>query len=108
MFGMSTNDCGRSSRFLWRSTWIDELGYLSYDGGDADLLFEVVSRRHAARKSIAMTTNLALSDWRVVFPRATRTVVLVDRLTHRADIVHIEGKSWRRKEAQERRQRRDE
>lgn len=86
---------------------IDELGYLSYDSRAADLLFEVVSRRHAAGKPIALTTNLAFADWTQVFPNATSTVALVDRLTHRADIVVIEGKSWRHKEAKERIDRRD-
>jgi len=81
---------------------VDELGYLSYDSRAADLLFEVVSRRHDSRKPIVLTTNLAFADWPTVFPNATCTVALVDRLTHRADIVHIEGQSWRRKEAQER------
>ena len=80
----------------------DELGYLSYDNRAADLLFEIISRRHAAHKPIVLSTNLAFKDWTTVFPHATCTVALVDRLTHRADIIHIEGNSWRRKEALER------
>jgi len=82
--------------------FIDELGYLSYDSRAADLLFEVVSRRHATRKPIVLSTNLAFKDWATVFPHATCTVALVDRLTHRADIIRITGESWRKKEAQER------
>jgi hypothetical protein len=35
-----------------------------------------------------------------VAPRPTTS--LVDRLTHRADVIHIQGDSWRRKEARER------
>jgi DNA replication protein DnaC len=85
---------------------IDELGYLSYDSRAADLLFEVVSRRHEARRPIVMTTNLAFVDWPTVFPNATCTVALVDRLTHRADVLNIEGDSWRHKEARERAARR--
>ena len=81
---------------------IDELGYLSYDTRAADLLFEVVSRRHEARRPILLSSNLAFSDWPTVFPSATCTVGLVDRLTHRADIVRIEAPSWRRKESKER------
>jgi DNA replication protein DnaC len=80
----------------------DELGYLSYDNRAADLLFEIVSRRHAARKPIVLSTNLAFKDWTTVFPHATCTVALVDRLTHRADIIHLQGDSWRKKEALER------
>ena len=82
---------------------IDELGYLSYDNRAADLLFEVVSRRYASGKPIALSTNLAFSDWNTVFPHATCTVALIDRLTHRADIIQVTGNSWRRKEAKERR-----
>jgi DNA replication protein DnaC len=86
----------------------DELGYLSYDNRAADLLFEVISRRHAAQKPVVMTTNLAFVDWNQVFPNATCTVALVDRLTHRADVIAIKGESWRHKEALERRARRHE
>ena len=81
---------------------VDELGYLSYDNRAADLLFEVVSRRHEAQRPIAMSSNLAFTDWPTVFPSATCTVALVDRLTHRADIAQIDGPSWRCKESKER------
>lgn len=87
---------------------IDEVGYLSYDSRAADLLFEVVNRRYEANKSVALTTNLAFKDWTTVFPNATCTVALVDRLCHRADILKIEGDSWRKKEATERQERRTE
>ncbi len=80
----------------------DELGYLAYDNTAADTLFELVSRRHEARKPLIVTTNLAFKDWGTVFPHATCTVALVDRLTHHADIINIDGPSWRRKEAGER------
>lgn len=81
---------------------VDELGYLSYDSRAADLLFDIVTRRYQRGRSIGLTTNLAFKDWTTVFPHATCTVALVDRLTHRADIIKVEGQSWRRKEAQER------
>lgn len=84
---------------------VDEVGYLSYDNRAADLLFEIVTRRYEAGKSMALTTNLAFKDWTTVFPHATCTIALVDRLTHRADILKIEGHSWRRKEALERQHR---
>jgi DNA replication protein DnaC len=80
---------------------IDELGYLSYDDRHADLLFEVVSRRHG-RKSIVLTTNKPFKEWSEVFPNASCVVALVDRLIHKAEIVSIEGESYRLKEAKER------
>jgi DNA replication protein DnaC len=68
---------------------IDELGYLSYDSRAADLLFDIVTRRYELGRSLALTTNLAFKDWTTVFPHATCTVALVDRLTHRADIIKV-------------------
>jgi DNA replication protein DnaC len=83
---------------------VDELGYLSYDNRFADLLFEVVSRRYEAKRSTVITTNKPFAEWSDVFPNAACVVTLVDRLMHRADIIQIEGESYRLKEAKERSQ----
>ena len=80
---------------------IDEVGYLSYSNRHADLLFELVSRRYQ-HKSTVVTTNKAFADWGEVFPNAACVVSLVDRLMHRAEVVRIEGESYRAKEAHER------
>lgn len=80
---------------------IDEVGYLSYDQRSADLLFQVVSRRYE-KKSIIVTTNLAFSDWDSVFPGATSVVSLVDRLIHHSEITLIEGDSYRKHQAEQR------
>jgi len=81
---------------------IDEVGYLSYSPRYADLLFEIVTRRHDAEKPVLVTTNKAFNDWNEVFPHAACTVTLVDRLIHRSEIIEIEGESYRLKEAKER------
>jgi DNA replication protein DnaC len=81
---------------------IDEVGYLSYNARYADLLFEVVTRRYELQRPILLSTNKAFGEWNQVFPNAACVVALVDRLLHRAEIVTIEGKSYRFKEAQER------
>jgi len=80
---------------------IDELGYLSYDHRHADLLFEVISRRYLKVPTL-ITTNKPFSEWNEVFPNATCVVTLIDRLTHRAELVQIEADSYRLKEAKER------
>lgn len=80
---------------------IDEVGYLSYSNRHADLLFELVSRRYQ-HKSTVITTNRAFAEWGEVFPNAACVVSLVDRLMHRAEVVRIEGESYRAKEARER------
>lgn len=80
---------------------IDEVGYLSSSARHADLLFEVINRRYQHR-SIVLTTNKVFSEWNEVFPSAGCIVTLIDRLIHKAEILKIEGESYRAKEAQER------
>lgn len=78
---------------------IDELGFLAFDNRNADLLFQVVSRRYE-KKSLVLTTNLAFGDWHTVFPSATCATALVERVVHHADIVKIEGDSYRLRESE--------
>jgi DNA replication protein DnaC len=80
---------------------IDEVGYLSYSNRHADLLFELVSRRYE-QASTLITTNRPFGEWNQVFPNAACVVSLVDRLVHHAEILRLEGESYRFKEAQER------
>ena len=80
---------------------VDEVGYLSYNSRYADLLFEVVTRRYEARKPIVLTTNKAFAEWSEVFPHAACVVTLVDRLTHRAEVIDITADSYRSKESKE-------
>jgi DNA replication protein DnaC len=80
---------------------IDELGYLSYDDRQGDLLFEVVSKRHE-KSPIVLTTNKPFAEWNEVFPNSSCVTALVDRLVHRAEIIAIEGESYRAKEAKDR------
>ena len=80
---------------------IDEVGYLSYDSRYADLFFEVITRRYQ-RNPVIITTNKPFSEWTKVFPNAGCVVTLVDRLMHKAELLKLEGKSYRFKEAEER------
>jgi len=80
---------------------IDEVGYLESSSRHADLLFEIVTRRDGER-SIVLTTNKPFAAWNEMFPSAGCTVSLVDRLTHKAEILEIRADSYRAKEAKER------
>jgi DNA replication protein DnaC len=79
---------------------MDEIGYLAFDAANADLLFQVITMRYE-KKSLVLTTNLAFSDWPSIFPTATSAIALIDRIVHHADVIPIEGKSWRLREAEE-------
>ena len=78
---------------------IDEVGYLSYDNRNADLLFQIVSRRYE-HKSIVLTTNLTFTEWPTIFPNAACAIALIDRTVHHADVIAIEGDSYRRRDAE--------
>jgi DNA replication protein DnaC len=80
---------------------IDEIGYLSYGTRHADLLFEIINRRYE-RKPTIITTNRPFAEWPEVFPNAACVVSIVDRLVHHAEILVIEGESYRMREAKER------
>ena len=78
---------------------IDEIGFLAFDNRNADLLFQVVSRRYE-KKSLVLTTNLLFRDWHTIFPNATCATALIDRVVHHADVISIEGESYRAREAE--------
>jgi DNA replication protein DnaC len=80
---------------------IDEVGYLSYTARAGDLMFQVINKRHE-KSSTILTTNVAFKDWPQIFPGAACVVALIDRLTHRAEIVPVEGASYRMREASDR------
>jgi DNA replication protein DnaC len=77
---------------------LDEVGYLPIDQRGADLLFQVISLRYE-RGSIVLTTNKAFKQWPSIFNGdSTITSAVLDRLLHHAEIVLIEGTSFRMKD----------
>ncbi len=77
---------------------IDELGYLPINQQGADALFQVVSQRYE-RASTILTTNRKFKEWPKTFNSdSVLTSALLDRLLHRAEVVVIEGPSYRQKD----------
>jgi DNA replication protein DnaC len=77
---------------------LDEIGYLPQDSRSADLLYNVISRRHERRSTI-ISTNLAFKQWNQVFPGAACVAALVDRFAQHCYVIDIDGDSWRQKSA---------
>ena len=73
---------------------LDELGYLPCDSRAADILYNIVSRRHE-QKSTVISTNLAFKEWKGVFHGAACVVALVDRFAQHCHKVDIDADSWR-------------
>lgn len=76
---------------------VDELGYLSFDEGGAELIFNLLSNR-IGKGSTIITTNLTFDRWQECFKDPTLTGALVDRLAYKAHVVDMRGESYRMKQ----------
>lgn len=75
----------------------DEFGYVSFDRQSAEMLFNHLSLRTGIKSTI-ITTNLSFERWGEIFGDTVLTAAMVDRLTHKAHIVNMNGESFRVKE----------
>lgn len=77
---------------------IDELGYLPVDRKGADTLFQVICKRYE-KAPVILTTNKPFKKWPEIFANdSTLTSAVLDRLLHHAEVITIEGKSYRMKD----------
>lgn len=84
----------------WDLVVCDEFGYVSFDKAGSEMLFNHLSLR-AGRKSTIITTNLGFERWEEIFGDALLTAALVDRMTHKAYLVNMNGESYRLKETKQ-------
>ena len=80
---------------------IDEIGYVPFSEKGAQFFFQVVAQSYE-RQSLIMTTNLDFSHWPQVFGSEQLTGALLDRLTHHAHILAMNGESFRFRESMSR------
>jgi DNA replication protein DnaC len=87
---------GRLHQRLQRASLliVDELGFVPFDRTGGELLFNLLAERHG-RKSTAITTNLAFSEWVQVFGDEKLTTALLDRIAERSHILTTKGHSYR-------------
>jgi DNA replication protein DnaC len=80
---------------------LDELGYVPFSKTGAELLFDVISRTYE-RTSVIVTTNLPFEQWTDVCGSERLTGALLDRLTHRVNIIEANGQSYRLRQSKHR------
>jgi DNA replication protein DnaC len=73
---------------------IDEFGFVPFDRAGGELLFNLLSERHAKRSTV-ITTNLKFSEWVQVLGNGKLTTALLDRLGGRAQVLTTSGPSYR-------------
>ncbi|MBP5906578.1 TIGR00645 family protein [Streptomyces sp. LBUM 1478] len=71
---------------------VDEVGYLPFDTDTARLVFQLIAHRYE-RASLVVTSDRPLGRWDEILGGAAPAVV--DRLAHHAEIVRLEGDSYR-------------
>lgn len=73
---------------------LDEVGYLPLDREDANRFFQLVNRRYT-KGSMIVTSNKRVSEWAELFGEEALAAAILDRLLHDAEILTINGPSYR-------------
>ena len=77
---------------------IDEIGYLPLAREQANLFFQVVSKRYE-KGAMILTSNLTFGSWDHAFAGdPVLTAAMLDRLLHHSTVVSIQGESYRLKD----------
>ena len=76
---------------------IDEIGYTSLSALQANQLFDLVRERYE-RGSTILTSNTSFAQWGKLMNDEVLATALLDRLLHHAEVLTINGKSYRMKD----------
>jgi DNA replication protein DnaC len=73
---------------------IDEVGYTRLAPEQARVLFDLVAARYE-RASTVLTSNLSFAEWGALLGDEVLATALLDRLLHHAEVITINGRSYR-------------
>jgi DNA replication protein DnaC len=76
---------------------IDEIGYTRLSPKQAQLLFELVNARYEVG-SLLLTSNKSFTEWGPLLGDEVLASALLDRLLHHAEVLAINGPSYRMKD----------
>jgi DNA replication protein DnaC len=83
---------------LYKLLIVDEIGYLPLAREQANLFFQVVTKRYE-KGSMMLTSNLTFGSWDQAFAgEAVLTAAMLDRILHHASVVTMHGESYRLKD----------
>jgi len=73
---------------------IDELGYLPVSKVEANLFCQLISSLYE-NTSVVITSNKGFDGWADIIGDSVLTTALLDRLTHRCQVLSFSGDGWR-------------
>lgn len=76
---------------------VDEVGYLALSPDEANMLFQLVSRRYE-RGTLIISSNKTFSEWGQLLGDDVLATAILDRLLHHCDVISINGPSYRLKD----------
>lgn len=76
---------------------LDDFGLVPLSQPAIEDLYEIIRERYE-RRSIVITSNRAPEEWSEVFGNPLLASAALDRLTHHAHVIEIQGSSYRQKQ----------
>lgn len=73
---------------------VDEVGYLRLEREEANMFFQLISRRYE-RGSMIITSNKSFNEWGAVLGDDILATAILDRLLHHCEVLSINGPSYR-------------
>ncbi|MCX7805722.1 MAG: IS21-like element helper ATPase IstB, partial [Planctomycetota bacterium] len=75
---------------------IDDMGMKQLPKRSGEYLFEIIMRRYELRSTV-MTSNRPIEEWGKLIGDVPAATAILDRFLHRAEIIAINGRSYRLK-----------
>ena len=79
---------------MWSSTFIDDMGFKILPQKSGEILLEIIIRRYENRSSM-MNSNRPIEEWGKLLSDVPAASAILDRLLHHAEIIPINGRSYR-------------
>lgn len=77
---------------------IDEMGYIPFEPMEAQVFFQLISKRYDRGSPVILTSNKSYGDWGTILGDPVIAAAILDRLLHRSITVNIRGESYRLRE----------
>jgi DNA replication protein DnaC len=82
------------NQLMWSSTLIDDMGLKILPAKSGEILLEIIMRRYENRSTM-MTSNRPIEEWGKLLSDVPAAGAILDRLLHHAEIIPINGRSYR-------------